>query len=283
MLDYAAAAYYCRTSACEAWACSACSRHPRTEVRRVYDNVHNGNGFVGWDPVEGVVVVSFAGTDTSSVANWIDDLDEVKTPWPLQGCQECKVHAGFLTTYSALRPQLQPLVEALVRDHPQAPVWVTGHSLGAALAVLCMVDLLSLSYPVRAVVNFGQPRVGNQHVRDAGGFSSFVAAQSASLSLCFYRLVHHRDPVPHLPPASFGFHHSPFEVFYTKNETYYHICDATGEDKHCSDHYLIDPSIKDHLNYLGLLFGGEEVEGRLQELMHSTGWEMEASVLVSAS
>jgi hypothetical protein len=32
-------------------------------------------------------VVSFAGTDTSSVANWIDDLDEVKTPWPLQGCQ----------------------------------------------------------------------------------------------------------------------------------------------------------------------------------------------------
>lgn len=37
------------------------------------------------------------------------------------------------------------------------------------MAVLCMVDLLSLSYPVRAVVNFGQPRVGNQHVRDAGG------------------------------------------------------------------------------------------------------------------
>jgi hypothetical protein len=34
---------------------------------------------------------------------------------------------------------------------------------------------------------------------------------------------------------------------------------------------------------VGLLFGGEEVEGRLQELMHSTGWEMEASVLVSAS
>jgi len=35
----------------------------------------------------GVVVVSFAGTDTTSVANWIDDLDEVKTPWPLEGCQ----------------------------------------------------------------------------------------------------------------------------------------------------------------------------------------------------
>jgi len=32
---------------------SACFRHPHTQVTRVYDSAHNGNGFVGWDPDEG--------------------------------------------------------------------------------------------------------------------------------------------------------------------------------------------------------------------------------------
>lgn len=34
------------------------------------DGKHNGNGFVGYDPELDVVVVSFAGTDTRSMANW---------------------------------------------------------------------------------------------------------------------------------------------------------------------------------------------------------------------
>jgi hypothetical protein len=55
---------------------------------------------------------------------------------------------------------------------------------------------------------------------------------------------------PSLSPA-FGFHHPPFEVFYSEDESSYVICDPTGEDKHCSNQYYVDTSIKDHLNYLG--------------------------------
>jgi len=127
---------------------------------------------------------------------------------------------------------------ALISHHlllpPSLPPPV-GHSLGAALAVLCTMDLLSLSYPVQQIISFGQPRVGNKEVREGGKgggsggqfrppkspahysrllslppsvlssppslqLSSFFASQTLVNSVSFYRLVHHRDPVPHLPP-----------------------------------------------------------------------------------
>jgi hypothetical protein len=50
-----------------------------------------------------------------------------------------------------------------------APHYHTGHSLGAALGVLCVLDLLRLSYPVQASINFGQPRAGNREVRRGNG------------------------------------------------------------------------------------------------------------------
>ncbi|GAB5036986.1 lipase family protein [Nannochloropsis oceanica] len=275
LLDYSAAAYYCRTSACETWLCSACLRHPHTQVTRVYDSEHNGNGFVGWDPDKGVIIVAFAGTDTTSLKNWIDDIDSILTPWPEDGCVHCRVHAGFLATYGALQSQLLPAIQALLEQHPQAPIWITGHSLGAALAVLCMLDLLALSYPVTQTTTFGQPRVGNKE------FSSFFN-QTIIPSIPFFRLVHHRDPVPHLPPQSLGFHHSPFEVFYSEDESSYVICDPTGEDKHCSNQYYIDANINDHLSYLGVLFGAEELEGRMQEISSLRGVEVNEGGRVAA-
>jgi hypothetical protein len=44
-----------------------------------------------------------------------------------------------------------------------------GHSLGGALGVLCVLDLLHLGYPVQASITFGQPRVGNRAVRNIEG------------------------------------------------------------------------------------------------------------------
>lgn len=37
-----AAAYYCRSGACETWACSACRRHPNANVTRIYGACCNG-------------------------------------------------------------------------------------------------------------------------------------------------------------------------------------------------------------------------------------------------
>ena len=56
--------------------------------KRTADAKHNGNGFVGYDPDLDVVIVSFAGTDTGSTKNWIDDLDGELTHYPWAGEEE---------------------------------------------------------------------------------------------------------------------------------------------------------------------------------------------------
>ena len=59
------------------------------------DGDHNGNGFVGHEAALGRVIVGFAGTDTRSMKNWIDDLDGILTPYTpdpdchVRGCVVC--------------------------------------------------------------------------------------------------------------------------------------------------------------------------------------------------
>lgn len=42
-----------------------------------------------------------------------------------------------------------------------AKIYVTGHSLGGALALICALDLASGTADVRGVVSFGAPRIGD--------------------------------------------------------------------------------------------------------------------------
>ena len=63
-----------------------------------------------------------------------------------------------------------------------------------------------------------------------------------------------QDPVPHLPLQSMGFRHNPTEVFYDRRQKSYKICDGSGEDKSCSDKYLLPLNVVNHLNYLGFDF-----------------------------
>lgn len=70
---------------------------PKITHTRTADAKYNGNGFVGYDPDLDVVIISFAGTDTGSTKNWIDDLDGELTHYPWageeEGCGHCKVRA----------------------------------------------------------------------------------------------------------------------------------------------------------------------------------------------
>jgi nuclear pore complex protein Nup85 len=54
------------------------------------------------------------------------------------------VHSGFLAAYDTVRPRVIALVSALTAGaSPDDPwvIWVTGHSLGGALATLCAYEL----------------------------------------------------------------------------------------------------------------------------------------------
>lgn len=63
-------------------------------------------------------------------------------------------------------------VESLLSVHQGAPIYVVGHSMGAAVATLCALDLLFTfqldAHRVR-LYTYGSPRVGND------AFAAFVA------------------------------------------------------------------------------------------------------------
>jgi len=89
------------------------------------------------------------------------------------------------------------------------------------------------------MINFGQPRVGDSD------YAAFSDAKFPNQ----WRMVHHKDIVPHVPSEMwpFYFYHTSTEVFEDKGGNY-KVC-APGEDPTCSDQYWTF-SISDHLTYM---------------------------------
>lgn len=119
---------------------------------------------------------------TLGLPDMITDVRWVLRPWEGEG----HVHEGFK---QALEP-LWPAVRARLRDL-RGPVFLTGHSLGGALATmtaaLCRRALPTLS--IGALYSFGSPRVGDHAF--AGSIDGVT----------HFRVVNDLDVIPRLPPA----------------------------------------------------------------------------------
>jgi hypothetical protein len=157
----------------------------------------------------------------------------------------CEVHRGFLQEWQSLSSGVLSDVQSMVSQYG-APVFVTGHSLGAAVSILAAMDIITSITADVTVYNFGEPRVGNPM------FAAWAASQlQAGMQ---FRVTHQRDPVPHVPPEDFGFLHCPHELWYDNDgDTQYSNCNdsPTAEDPACSDS-VIPFGIDDHLLYLGI-------------------------------
>uniref|UniRef100_A0A0K0ESK7 Lipase_3 domain-containing protein n=1 Tax=Strongyloides stercoralis TaxID=6248 RepID=A0A0K0ESK7_STRER len=130
-------------------------------------------------------------------------------------------------------------------QHPDYDVWVTGHSLGGAMASLTAANIGYKKYVAKEklkVITFGEPRVGD--VEYAKGYDKVVGYS--------YRLIHHRDPVPHLPLRNMlNYQHTKEEVFYDNNMnpgSSYTICSTKDDEKSCSNKYL-NFETSDHGHY----------------------------------
>lgn len=126
-----------------------------------------------------------------------------------------EVHRGFYRNFRATHWQvLQELALASKRrplgnpdevvEQPLEALYVTGHSLGGAMAVL--FALTTAHEQLRGVYTFGQPMVISG--------SALPAAQAIDRRI--FRHVLPQDPVPALPPAAWG--------------AYAHV----GREYHCS-------------------------------------------------
>lgn len=83
-------------------------------------------------------------------------------------------------------------------------LFVTGHSLGGALATHAVAHLIKLGYKVDAFYTLGSPRVADALFEK--WFSVIFQNKFKA------RIVHHKDPVPHLPFMDWGFRHLTTEV-----------------------------------------------------------------------
>lgn len=103
-----------------------------------------------------------------------------------------RFHQGFVSAISEVWPPLFAEVDAQMKAKDR-PLWITGHSLGGALALLAAWLFLRKTIPVHQVYTFGAPMVGNKAVADA--FNKEYAGK-------IFRYVNAPDPVPLLPMMS---------------------------------------------------------------------------------
>lgn len=172
------------------------------------------------------IVIAFKGT--TSLKNLKTDLNMLHTtlrslmPTPRAGGEatpapqaaalvesrtwrRAMVHQGFADAYGAIAPRLLEVLGAL-QEARRRPVFLTGHSLGGALATVCSLDLfvaLGLTRREIFVSTFGAPRVGNRAFREL---------YDASVPI-HWRMVVGPDVVAKLPKV--GYVHAGKKVLIT--------------------------------------------------------------------
>ena len=136
-----------------------------------------------------VLVLSFRGT--SGIRNFLTDGDfrRVRADWAAG-----TLHRGFKSALDTVWPQITAALGPPAAQ--QKDLWLTGHSLGAALAQLAALRLTKAGYRVHSVYTFGTPRSGDD---------AFVADYDRQLGVQSFPHVNARDVVTRVPPSALGF------------------------------------------------------------------------------
>lgn len=208
-----------------------------------------------------LAVIAFRGTEPSRTSDLFADLATWKAPlgkrgWPADWGS---VHSGFLDAFSEVEPLLMIKLREL--EGSDVPIWITGHSLGGALATLMAARVLraedeGLHVRLRGVYTFGSPRVGN------AGFASKFEAELRSHGVSAIRVRNDDDPVTAIPDALLGYTHVGRLAFIREGELQIRDDDDLGYD---------GPQLGDH-NISGFTADGRPASGyyrRLAELLKS--------------
>jgi len=153
-----------------------------------------GEGFTTDVPIAFVatggdsIYVVFRGTKT--ISEWISDAQFSQVPYaPVSGGGATE--NGFSAIYASVRDPILAEVSALAQSGGYDTLYVTGHSLGAALATLAAPDLARQTpFAAPVLYNFASPRTGDPT------FAALVDALPTS-----WRIVNTNDEVPRLPPV----------------------------------------------------------------------------------
>jgi hypothetical protein len=132
--------------------------------------------FIGYNDRKKVQLIAVRGTDNDT--NWDLDRDTRGITDPKTGIM---LHAGFKRAADAIYADVKP------RLKPGYTTYLTGHSLGGAVAAILGVYLRHDGVKVDRIITFGQPKFTN-----AAGARAFA-------DLPLLRVINQNDVVPLLP------------------------------------------------------------------------------------
>jgi hypothetical protein len=185
------------------------------------------------------LLIAFRGTE--DVRNWLTDLDCLQTGYPAADYGASRVHAGFWRAWQSVRRRLWEWFSTSMPDGSSSKVFLTGHSLGGALAMLAARELWRERQLLPVTYTFGQPRVGN---------AAFAQGFDLALRALTFRVVYADDIVPRVPWLLGSYRHAGQEVFYLSAG-----CCCRNSENGAAEHrrptgqYLVNPSIVDKLLY----------------------------------
>ena len=136
-------------------------------------------------------IIAFRGTQTQ--IEWWRNLQATQKKYlnPETKQQYGKVHQGYL---KIVREQINSaLIEAVKQLEPNIPCYITGHSLGGAVATLSAIEIALQVPEIREQIQlytYAAPRIGDR---------DFAQAHSQLIPNS-YRIVNLSDSVPLVPP-----------------------------------------------------------------------------------
>jgi triacylglycerol lipase len=131
------------------------------------------------------VIVACRGTQPTQPNDLLADLNTIPkrhgNGW---------VHSGF-------RTEARKIIDDVLdwaKKNKGKDIYVTGHSLGAAMALYVTQELEYAGFPPKLLMSYGQPRLGNADYVDG-------------IKAAHYRFVNCNDLVTHVPPRALLFKH----------------------------------------------------------------------------
>lgn len=207
-----------------------------TVIEKIYlaKEYELGTGYIAIDHMRKVILLTFRGSSTRT--DWLHDFRLYPEPYKpfssksymrkiqkgeLTECIDCKVHSGFSKFLKTVHEKFIKKVDVIFEKHSNYNLVISGHSLGAAIAILAGIEFKIRGFNPM-VMNYAQPKMFNsqmvQWINELFDVEELdeINRRTGVLNFSsgYYRIIHKNDYIINLPPY---FRHAGLQVDIEKN------------------------------------------------------------------
>lgn len=156
---------------------------------------------------EDAIVLGFRGTE--HLRDWLQDGQIKLVPFRQIGL----VHLGFRNAVDSVYDEIESTLQQW--SGRGRTLWITGHSLGGALALVAAAYLRfpadptkTLPRPIAGLYTFGQPRTGTVN---------FCQSCDGNFGSTYFRYINNEDLVTRVPPRELAYWHGGKDQYIDRN------------------------------------------------------------------